>query len=112
MARLYLDICLSDIPKERIKTASNGKKYLKAIINPRKETDRDGYDHYIAAFIPKEEREEDDRPLFIGRAQEKMPHTGGSDFRREARQNEPPAPAAARKEEEDLPFDYRPGHSR
>lgn len=67
MANLYLDICLSDIPKERIKTAANGKKYLKAIIRPRKQTDRDGYDHYIAAFIPKEERT--DGPCFIGRAQ-------------------------------------------
>ena len=54
MASLYLDICLSDIPKERIKTAANGKKYLKGIIRPRKEVDRDGYDHYIAAFVPKE----------------------------------------------------------
>ena len=69
MANLYLDICLSDIPRERIKTAANGKKYLKAIIRPRKETDRDGYDHYIAAFIPKEERQQGDSPAFIGRAQ-------------------------------------------
>ena len=30
MANLYLDLCLSDIPKERIKTARNGKKYIKA----------------------------------------------------------------------------------
>lgn len=89
MANFYLDICLSDIPRERIKTAANGKKYLKAIIRPRKETDRDGYDHYIAAFIPKDERGPEDRPAFIGRAQEKteQPHTGGVDFRREARQN-------------------------
>ena len=71
MANFYLDICLSDIPKERIKTASNGKKYLKAIINPRKAPDSDGYDHYIAAFVPKEERNDGEGPAFIGRAQEK-----------------------------------------
>lgn len=71
MANLYLDICLSDIPCERITTAKNGKKYLKAIIRPRKETDRDGYDHYIAAFIPSAERRQGDGPAFIGRAQEK-----------------------------------------
>lgn len=69
MANLYLDICLSDIPRERITTAKNGKKYLKAIIRPRKEPDRDGYDHYIAAFIPKDERQQGDSPAFIGRAQ-------------------------------------------
>ena len=67
MANLYLDICISDIPKERIKTAANGKKYLKAIIRPRKQTDRHGYDHYLAAFVPKEERK--DGLCFIGRAQ-------------------------------------------
>lgn len=71
MANFYLDICLSDIPKERIKTASNGKKYLKAIINPRKAPDSDGYDHYIAAFVPKEDRNDGEGPAFIGRAQEK-----------------------------------------
>lgn len=72
MANIYLDICLSDIPKERIKTAQNGKKYLKAIIRPRKETDRDGYDHYIAAFIPSNERRDGEKPAFIGRAQVKL----------------------------------------
>lgn len=69
MANLYLDICLSDIPKDLIKTSTNNKKYLKAIIRPRKETDRDGYDHYIAAWIPPDQR--GDRPVFIGRAQDK-----------------------------------------
>lgn len=68
MANLYLDLCLSDIPKERIKTAANGKKYLKAIIRPRREVDRDGYDHYVAVWVPKEERN-GDGPVFFGRAQ-------------------------------------------
>lgn len=88
MAHLYLDLCLSDIPKERIKTAANGKKYIKAIIRPRKEADRDGYDHYVAAFIPAAERGEDDRPAFFGRAQDKeaqQRHVGGRDFRDERR---------------------------
>lgn len=95
MANLYLDICLSDIPRERIKTAANGKKYLKAIIRPRKETDRDGYDHYIAAFIPKEERQQGDSPAFIGRAQEKH-----YDDQQPAQQQSRPAPS----DPDDLPF--------
>lgn len=90
MANLYLDICLSDIPKERIKTAANGKKYLKAIIRPRKQTDRDGYDHYIAAFVPKEERT--DGPCFIGRAQLKE-------------YDNQPAQHHGEKDDNDLPFD-------
>ena len=69
MAHLYLYLCLSDIPKELIKEAANGKKYLKAIIRPRNEVDRDGYDHYVAAWVPKEKRNAGDRPAFFGRAQ-------------------------------------------
>ena len=84
MANFYLDLCLSDIPKERIKTAANGKKYLKCIVKPRKEMDRDGYDHYVAVFIPSAERQDGQGPAFIGRAQEKHyeddHHTGGTPF--------------------------------
>lgn len=94
MASFYLDICLSDIPRERIKKAANGKSYLKAIIRPRKDTDRDGYDHYIAAFIPKEERQDDSGPAFIGRAQEK--HYDD---------NNQPSGQQAQKGVDDLPWD-------
>lgn len=101
MAHLYLDLCLSDIPKERIKTAANGKKYLKAIIRPRKDADRDGYDHYVAAFIPAAERGEDDRPAFFGRAQlkEEHPHIGGHDFKTHTATNRPDID-----KDHDLPF--------
>ena len=103
MANFYLDICLSDIPKERIKTAKNGKKYLKAIINPRKAPDSDGYDHYIAAFVPKDQRLFGDRPCFIGRAQDKNAASeqreqfyGGGHQQAQA--------AEALEQEDDLPF--------
>ena len=103
MANFYLDICLSDIPKERIKTAKNGKKYLKAIINPRREPDSDGYDHYIAAFVPKEERNDGEGPAFIGRAQDK-------NAQREQREQfygngqQQAQAGAAQEETDDLPF--------
>ena len=102
MANFYLDICLSDIPKERIRTSANGKKYLKAIVRPRKEVDRDGYDHYIAVSIPASERQEGAGPAFIGRAQEKE-YTDGKDSRTysgyRAKDNQGPA-----KNPDDLPF--------
>lgn len=103
MANLYLDLCLSDIPLERIKTAANGKKYIKAIIRPRRETDRDGYDHYVAVFIPASERNQDDRPAFFGRAQlkEEQRHVGGHNFRDDRRQA---PPASQRQPNGDLPF--------
>ena len=103
MANFYLDICLSDIPKERIKTAKNGKKYLKAIINPRREPDSDGYDHYIAAFVPKDERNDGDGPAFIGRAQDK----NAQQARREqfyGNGQQQAQAGAAQEETDDLPF--------
>ena len=103
MANFYLDICLSDIPKERIKTASNGKKYLKAIINPRREPDSDGYDHYIAAFVPKDERNEGEGPAFIGRAQDKNAQQARREqFYGNGQQRAQAAPA--QEETDDLPF--------
>ena len=103
MANFYLDICLSDIPKERIKTASNGKKYLKAIINPRKAPDSDGYDHYIAAFVPKEERNEGEGPAFIGRAQDKNAQQEQREQFYGNGQQQAQA-GAAQEETDDLPF--------
>ena len=102
MANFYLDICLSDIPKERIKTAANGKKYLKAIINPRRVADQDGYDHYIAAFVPRDERNDGDRPAFIGRAQEK--HYGDAQAQQPAQQNQAANQQPAAEGDDDLPF--------
>lgn len=101
MAYLYLDIELSNIPKDRIRTTPSGKKYLKAIIRPRKEVDRDGYDHYIAAWVPKDEREQGAGPLFIGRAQLKPEYD-------EQPAKPAPKPQETPKQEEegtdDLPF--------
>ena len=104
MANFYLDICLSDIPKERIKTASNGKKYLKAIINPRREPDSDGYDHYIAAFVPKEDRNEGDGPAFIGRAQDKNAQQARREQFYGNGQQPAPAQQPAADGDDDLPF--------
>ena len=100
---MYLDICLSDIPKELIKTANNGKKYLKAIINPRQQADRDGYDHYIAAFVPKDQRSDGDGPRFIGRAQDKDAQQAQREQFYGNGQQQAQA-AAAQEETNDLPF--------
>lgn len=105
MAIIYLDLCLSDIPKEQIKTATNGKKYLKAYVRPRKNPDEDGYDHYVAVAVPKDQRQEGDKPLFFGRAQEKhfdnAPHVGGTPFNNTS---SAPAPQRPVDVDNDLPF--------
>lgn len=96
MANLYLDICLSDIPKDLIKKSANGKSYLKALIRPRQTKDKDGYDHYIAAWVPKDQRNADDRPVFIGRAQDR-------DAREEERARLYQQPKPSQPDDDDLP---------
>lgn len=50
-------ICLSDIPKELIKTGSNGKKYLDIYIGAKRQPSQYGHTHYIKVSLPKEQRE-------------------------------------------------------
>lgn len=57
-ALINLSICLSDIPKERIKVSEkNGKKYLNVTIQGRKEPDEYGNNVYATVSHTKEERE-------------------------------------------------------
>lgn len=67
MANILLDICLSDIPKEFIKTSEkNGKKYLKIVVAERKSVDERGNDHAVKIYVPKEQRRDGDKPIYIG----------------------------------------------
>lgn len=49
----YGSICLTDIPKELITTAKNGKKYLNVVVNQRREVGQYGHTHYIKAYAKK-----------------------------------------------------------
>ena len=73
MANILLDICLSDLPKENIKTAQNGKKYIKLVVAERKEADERGNDHFIKVYIPKEQRKEGDKPIYVGSGKASKP---------------------------------------
>lgn len=61
MANYYGSICLSDVPKEQIVTAKNGKKYLNISINERQEPSQYGHTHYIRTKDKK-----DDKVVYIG----------------------------------------------
>ena len=50
---LFGSICLTDIPKELIKTGKNGKKYLSVVVNKRREAGQYGHTHYIKAYAKK-----------------------------------------------------------
>lgn len=49
----YGSICLSDIPKDLITTARNGKKYLNVVVNQRREVGQYGHTHYIKAYAKR-----------------------------------------------------------
>ncbi len=63
---LFGSICLSDIPKELIRTSEkNGKKYLTIEVRERREPGKYGDTHYVKAYCKKDERKENVN-YFIG----------------------------------------------
>ena len=67
MSNLILgSICLSDIPKEKIKAATNGKKYLNICIAERREPDQYDNTHTIYVSQDKEERDAKTNKCYIG----------------------------------------------
>lgn len=100
MARINLNICLSDIPKDLIRRAGNGKAYINLNVGELRETDERGNDHYISVFVPQERLDDYPEKIYIGRGREykEQPHVGGTPFTKQ----EPPQ--AEINEQTDLPF--------
>ena len=67
---INLSICLTDIPKDRIKLANNGKKYLAITVQDLREADEYGNTHSVYATQTKEEREAKEKRTYIGRGKE------------------------------------------
>lgn len=63
---LYGSICLSDIPRELIRTAGNGKKYLSVIVSERKAPSQRGDTHYIKCYVKKDQQLPEGTNLYIG----------------------------------------------
>jgi hypothetical protein len=78
-AALFVSICLSDIPKDKIKKHENGKLYLSLQIRPKKEPDQYGNNVFVALNPGKEEGDaerarveaggEYDKTVFLGSGQ-------------------------------------------
>lgn len=54
----YGSICLSDIPREQMKAAENGKVYVNVRIVERREVGKFGDTHFISCSPKKEEQKE------------------------------------------------------
>ena len=75
---LYGSICLSDIPKELITTAQNGKKYLNIEVNEMSKPSQYGATHAVKASVKKAERKEGVN-YYIGNLKPSKFDNGGND---------------------------------
>ena len=67
---ITLNICLSDLPKEKIQTASNGKRYINLVVDKRKEAGKYGETHTLYVSQSKEERESKEDKKYVGSGKE------------------------------------------
>jgi hypothetical protein len=70
MSLISISICLSDIPKDKIKQADNGKKYTNIIVANRKEVSQYGETHTVFMSQDKEERAANLDKVYIGGGKE------------------------------------------
>ncbi|WP_321001812.1 hypothetical protein [Butyricimonas paravirosa] len=67
---ISISICLSDIPKDRIKAADNGKKYINLAVTRMKEPDKYEQTHTVFVSQSKEEREAREDKIYVGKGKE------------------------------------------
>lgn len=64
---INVSICVTDIPKERIKQANNGKKYIDVCVSELRKPDAYENTHCVFMRQSKEEREAKKERIFIGK---------------------------------------------
>ena len=70
MSLINISLCLSDLPKDKIKQATNGKKYMNLVCVSRKEVGLYGETHTVYVSQTKEEREKKLQPSYVGSGKE------------------------------------------
>lgn len=69
-----VSVCLSDIPKDRIKVGKNGKKYLSITVSKLREPDNYENTHSVYVSQTKDEREQNVPRTYIGKGKEIVFH--------------------------------------
>lgn len=99
MSLINVSVCLSDIPKDKIKLATNGKKYISLVVAQRKEVSQYGETHTVFISQDKVEREDKLDKVYVG---------GGKEFIQTSApitaEDIEKLPAAPEDELSDLPF--------
>jgi hypothetical protein len=73
MSLINISICLTDIPKDKIRQASNGKKYINPVCASRKATSQYGKTHTVYVSQTKEERAAGGQTAYVGSGREYAP---------------------------------------
>ena len=63
---ILISLCLSDIPREKIKKAENGKMYANLILSERREKGKYDETHTLAVSKSPEEREANAPTIYVG----------------------------------------------
>lgn len=93
-------ICVSKIPREAIKVAENGQKYVSIVIAEGKEPDAYGNTHYITLSQSREEREAKEKKVYIGNGKGYKPQASAPVTAEDVAN----MPSASESEVSDLPF--------
>lgn len=67
---INVSVCLSDLPKDKIKLADNGKKYISLTVRDLQNPDAYGNTHTLFVSQTKEEREAKANRTYVGRGKE------------------------------------------
>lgn len=67
---IVLNICLSDIQKDKITKANNGKSYASIIVDERREADKFGNTHTVYMNQTKEQRQARENKVYVGSGKE------------------------------------------
>jgi len=70
MSLINISICLSELPKDKIKQAANGKKYINLTVARRKGVSQFGETHTVYVSNTKEERDAKTPVVYVGTGRE------------------------------------------
>jgi hypothetical protein len=74
MSLINISICLTDLPKDKIKQAGKeGKKYINLCVASRREVDQYGKTHFVFVSQTEEERKAKVDIIFVGSGTEIIP---------------------------------------
>lgn len=63
---INVSLCVSDIPRDKIFVADNGKKYISICVSERRQPDQYENTHCVFIRQSKEERERKDARTYVG----------------------------------------------